>query len=282
MPQIGGTAFDDGIESDIETNEGLEVDDSGVDPYADWNPEDGNPPVDEDEAADEDDESQVADEVADTNDSDDSNDESDEGVSEFPAGWEWAQGVNPEHARKSFERFTQTMQELSDEKRELEPVRQLAEELQTNPELQAYIRSYFAGEPMAPPVKDPAVAAIEERQRVIETQLEVEREFNGLKQLVAAEGYPPVNEDEVMRYAIEHGIPSMEQSYYAMNFRTARDAGREGAFKEVKRGKRAALPKVGGKGDSPKTKTTTTADIADMSEEEFLSGYGSLVEKMVG
>lgn len=278
-PQVGGTAFSDGIESDIETNtEPIEVDD-GADPYADWNPEDGNPSVEVGDDDDNDDGSQVGDE----GDEPDEGDEGDEApaASTFPEGWEWAEGVNPEHARKSWEKFTQSMQEVSQREQQLQPYIQLAEELQSNPQLQEYVRAFFNGEPMAPPVKDPALAAMEERQRMVETQLEVEREFKGLNAMVATEGLPPVDEDAVIQYALDHGIASMEQAYYGLNFRKVREAAREGAFKEVKKGQRAALPKVGGKGDQPKA-PTTTKDIADMTAEEFEQNYGSIVQGLVG
>lgn len=274
-PEVGGTAFDDGIESGIDATDALEVDD-GQDPYEGWSEGDPDPEP-----------------AAESNDLDDGDEYVEEGAEDegapasgdVPAGWDWAKGLNPEHVQRSWEKFTQGMQEISAREAALQPYQQLYNELQTDPQLQAYLRAYFNGEPVAPPGRqvNPELMAVQDEMKLLQTQLEVDREFKSLHALVASEGFPPVDEAKVMQYAIDHNIPSMEAAYYGLNFRAARDTGREGAFEEVKRGKRAAVPKVGAKSDRG-GRAVTTKDIADMTEEEFNAAYGdaSFLKSVIG
>jgi len=206
-------------------------------------------------------------------------DEGDAGVGTEDNPWAWVdeRGVTPDVVRDSFENFTKKTQALSEKEASLKPYEELMGELQSDAGLQNLIREYFASG--ATPEKE--VANLAQELRTMQTQLAVDSEFKELRDYVAKNDLPAFKEDDVLKYAVDEGMPTMAAAYKAMSFEDARASARQALENDIKKGKSAAVPKSG-RGDGAATGRPSAADIANMSEEDFVSGYDSIIKGIVG
>jgi len=225
-----------------------------------------------------DDSGEIGEEIPFEADEADTAEEVDEGE-DNPWSWVDEKGVTPDVVRDSFENFTKKTQALSAKEAELAPYVELMEELNADAALQQVIRDYYA----SGQTPDKEIANLSQELRTMQTQIALDAEFKELRDYVNAEGLPAFDDEEVLAYAVEEGLPSMAAAYKAMTYDDARKSARASLEKDIKKGKGAAVPKSG-RGDSAGVTRPTIDDVAGMSEEDFTdpAKYSSLVKGIVG
>jgi hypothetical protein len=201
--------------------------------------------------------------------------------------WSWVdeRGVTPEVVRDSFEHFTQKTQEISAKEKELsekyDSYIEFANELQADPALQQVIRDYYAqGE-----TPDRKIATLSSELDSMKTQMAIGEELKTLESYVSEKNLPEFDADELLDYAVEHQLPDLMTTYKAMTYevamKNAEESARASLESDMKKSKGAALPKSG-RADTNTTTKTSAADIAKMSEEEFLENYNGILKGAAG
>lgn len=193
--------------------------------------------------------------------------------------WSWVdeKGVTPDVVRDSFENFTKKTQALSKKEQELQPYAELMEELQGDAALQQVIRDYFASGQT--PEKE--IQNLSSELRAMQTKMQLDSEFSELRSMVKENGLPPFKDEDVLKYAVDEGMPNMAAAYKAMTYDDARAASRAELEKDIKKGKGAAVPKSG-RGDNAGQTHLSAQDVANMSEEDFIKGYEGVIKGIVG
>lgn len=196
---------------------------------------------------------------------------------EDPWSWTSEVGMTPEQVRDSVTNYTKKTQELAKERETLQPYQQLMEELQQDAGLQKAIRDYY-DKGVTP---DVAIGNLESELRTMQTRIALDDEFKALESIVAEKGLPSFKREEVLQYAVDNDIGSMDSAYKAMKFEEAQSAARASLEADIKKGQSAALPRSG-KADGAANERPSVGDIAKMDESSFLDNYESIVKSIVG
>lgn len=188
-------------------------------------------------------------------------------------------GVEPEKLADTWKNYTQKTQELSSKEKELQPYRELAEEIRNNRELQAILNDYY--EKGANPAQQ--LEAVQSQMSALQFEMKMERDFANLHKFVQDNDLPPFEDDKVMEYMAQHEIYDPSTAYRAMAFDEIRNVTRDQTIEEIKKSQGAPPVKGSGRGDdnSLADKPVTTKDISSMSGEEFIKNYDSIMKQLL-
>lgn len=179
-----------------------------------------------------------------------------------------AKGYDPTKLEKSFTRFTTELESVkaqrAKDEAEMAPYRQIQEAFKDERVLKAFEAALDADES---DVSD--VEVLRTKVSNMERDRAIEREVDSLKAYVASnEGFPEVDEREVLAYAQNNKIGNLKSAYNDLHFEAIRESARESAFNEVKSGRKAKA--VTQAVSTAKAVPAFTEDeIASMSAEEF-------------
>lgn len=188
--------------------------------------------------------------------------------------WAWTQGLEPAHVRKTWEQYTQTREELLAEKKRLEPLREIAEAFESDPEFAQHVLSYGRRREEAMTAEEQARAAME-RVKSLEFALSTKAALADLHTRVVGNGWPDFDDAELLEAAATHRIADLEAAYLKLN--------KDAIFNAIKKGveaaevdKKKAKVETRAKADVAKS-TYTQEDIAKMSDEEFERNYDAIL-----
>jgi DNA repair ATPase RecN len=187
----------------------------------------------------------------------------DEVVSDDP--WAWAADIDPSKVQKSWQNYTKTMQELK-------PYKELAEEIQSNPALQAHLRAFYE----QPRGAEDELLNLKTEVQSLRQEQSVKEEYSELTQYLEDEKLPPVEFKTIVQYAGENKSPNLQTAYRDMMFDEIRNSTRDNTLAEVQKTRGAAIPNI-----NAGTKVTTgltQREIDNMSNEEFEKRYQEVQE----
>lgn len=195
--------------------------------------------------------------------------------------WSWAKDADPAKVRKTWERFTTELESVKEEKRRLEQEdremdrwRRIAAEIEQDPGLVQVIEGYM--EKGATP--EAQLQNMRQEFQMLQTQVQVQREITDLHKNVNTKGLPDFDDEELIRHAIDIGAPNMEVAYKDMMFEVAQEKRENKLVKDIKRSRGAQAPKSAKDGGEARS-GFTAADIANMSEEDFLKNYDDIMKQ---
>lgn len=190
--------------------------------------------------------------------------------------WAWAEGKDPEDVRKTFEKFTTRWQEVLDKEKELSPMVEFANEIQGDPNLQAYLRRYY--EQGAD--DDVKLDAVRGELEQVKNQLAIKEELSDLKKFISDNpGFPEVDQKELLTFAAKGNYPDLQSAYKIMNFDAIRQSTEENTYDKIKETKGAVIPKVGSN-DKRDKRGFTESDLASMSDEDFIANYQEIAKSL--
>ena len=196
---------------------------------------------------------------------------------EDPWGWAAQQGLNPNDVRKTYENFTRKTQELAKERDSLKPFMELRDEIMQNPELAQYIKSFYDQDLG----NDPALQVQTLRKELddMRFQSQLQKDLGEVRKYTQEKGLPEVEDDELIRFMIDNALPNPMMAYKAMKFDDYGNVARESYENEIKSAG-AMVPSAKFRGPDKKagSKKFTEADIAAMSEEDFVKNYDSILK----
>jgi len=195
--------------------------------------------------------------------------------------WSWAKDADPEAVKKTWNQYTQTREEVLREKdeavklrQELEPFMKLRDEIMEDPGLVKVIDSYFENARPA----DRELQDVKSELMSVKNQIMTERELADVNSWVSSQGYPSVDDQEILKHAVENGIANLKSAYKDLMFEKIQDIKADKMTEGIKRSKGAK---------SVRTKKTDTGkrqvsakDVYTMSDEEFIKNYDKLLEKI--
>lgn len=206
--------------------------------------------------------------------------EEDEGPNDSP--WSWADevGAKPEDVKKTWTQYTQTREEVLAEKREaermrreLEPIAALRDEIYQDPALVQLLDNYMQnGRPA-----EREVVSLKQDLENLRSQYATDAEYNELSGWIQEHDEEPVGKKEILSYAIENNIGNLQAAYKSMMYEKAKEKAVGKVVDGIKRSRGAKSLKTR-KPDTPRSRITT-ADIAKMSEDEFISNYDEIVRQ---
>jgi len=165
--------------------------------------------------------------------------------------------------------YTQSKQELAEQRRSLEPYIEFAEFLQANPQVVAQLQSSMGqvAPNGGPEVPDPRYKELEDRL--------MDNEF-ALQAMRFQAQYPEANMDEVVEFGLKNGIPHLESAYKAMMYDKIK-TGEAQQFVEAQQQKKAAVVEQTGGSQPP---TPRQVDLTGKSTQERIEAgievYGPL------
>lgn len=250
----------DDFDLDFETDDNDVYLDDNDDDGGDYDTDDG----DEYEEADDDDYDEDDDEEYDDDDEDDP--------------WSWAQGEDPRNIEKTWRQYTQTREEVLAERQEaqrmrqeLEPFLKLREEIMADPGLVEVIDNYYK---TARPV-DRELSDVKNEMQALKSQIMTERELQNVHSWAAENGYPEVDDADILRHAIENGIANLQSAYKDLMFEELQEYKAEQLARGIKKSRGAKSTKTkkpqGGK------RNANAGDIYSMSDEDFINNYEELL-----
>lgn len=175
-----------------------------------------------------------------------------------------AKGYDPLQLEKSHTRFTQELESVKAQARDLEPYKQLKDILDADPSVLAAFEAAMNGERE----DEDDIEVMRRELNGVKSQIRTERELESVRKFAEANDYPTVDDRAVITHAMSKNLGSLEAAYKDMNFDAIREIERERALKEVKDLK---TTKTVNNTASPQkaTKTFTRESIAAMSPQEF-------------
>lgn len=202
-------------------------------------------------------------------------DDTDDVVTDADNPWGWAEGQDPEKIRKTWEKFTPEWERIKKMEEELTPFRQMAEEIQGDPNLQALLRNYYANGAD----EGTKTEALASELEALKNQMTIKDELGELRSMVEQNSMPEFDQRELLEFAAKGGYPNLETAYKMMKFDEIRQASEDSAYENVKKSKGASVPKVNSKERSVK-RSYTEADLAAMSDEDFIKNYDAISKSM--
>mgnify|MGYP001113227702 FL=1 len=205
--------------------------------------------------------------------------EDDEGTDDDP--WGWASDLDPSKVQKTWTQYTQTREELVAEKKataqlknELQPFIKLREEIVSDPGLVQVIEEYLQN---SRPV-DREVASMKQELGSMKAQMMTEVEIEKLNTWVDKNGYPKVEKEDILRYAVENGIPNLQTAYKDKFFDELREQRAKEVTDGIKRSKGAASIPRKGKVAAKKQGSYDVGELRKMSDDDFLKNYDEILK----
>lgn len=243
----------------------FEADDNDV--YLDDDTDDGD-------EADDGDEYEVDDDEYDEDDGDEEYDDDEDDQ------WGWAKGEDPRNIQKTWNQYTQTREEVLAERQEaqkmrqeLEPFLKLREEIMADPGLVEVIDNYYK---TARPV-DRELHDVKNEMQALKSQIMTERELQNVHGWAAENGYPEVDDSDILRHAIENGIANLQSAYKDLMFEELQEYKAQKLANGIKRSRGAKSVKTkkpqGGK------RSINAGDVYSMSDDDFIDNYEELLRR---
>jgi hypothetical protein len=194
--------------------------------------------------------------------------------------WQWAKDEDPKNIEKTWKQYTQTREEVLRERaeaqsmrQELEPFVKLRDEIMADPGLVEVIDNYYAN---SRPV-DRELADVKNEMMGLKSQIMTERELADVHGWASEQGYPEVDDSDILRHAIENGIANLKSAYKDLMFEELQEFKAQKLTKDIRRSKGAKATKTakpqGGK------RGVSTKDIYSMSDDDFIKNYESVLSR---
>jgi|PlaIllAssembly_1097288.scaffolds.fasta_scaffold90929_2 hypothetical protein len=201
---------------------------------------------------------------------------------EAPGPWDWAKDLDPDDVQKTYSKFTQKTQNLSTQEREVQrmrdelaPLSRLRDQLESDPGLVAAIEGYFMNAGSDPSSE---LAQVKQELTNVQTSIAIEKELGEVHKWVNAQGLPDFDDDEILQHATENRIMNLKAAYRDMNFEQVQDRKAEKLTEDIKRGKRAAVPKSRRADSAGGKRKYSEEDIAAMSDEDFQKNFAAIYD----
>lgn len=191
-----------------------------------------------------------------------------------PDPWESlkSKGYDPEALEKSFTRFTQELEGVKSQKKELEPYIELKEMLDSDP----HVLAAFEAALTAPGEDEDEVDILKRDLNSLKAQMRTEKELDALKQYVSENELPEVDEREVVTHAMRNNLGSLRAAYNDLNLTKIREMERQRALDEVK-GVRKAKAVTQTAATTKSAVSFTEEQIAAMSPAEFAENRAQIL-----
>lgn len=219
---------------------------------------------------------------ADTDDSYEDEDFSDEDSGDDDP-YAWLKEAGEENVKKTWSQYTQTREEVLREKREaeermreLEPIMRLRDEIFQDPGLVDVIDNYMNNQRPA----EREVFDLKNQVNALTTQMTTDREYEELSGWIRENDLDPVSKQEVLQFAVENRIGSLQAAYKAMNFDKAKEKAVDKFANDIKKSRGAKTPRP--KAGDNKQKGVSIKDIATMSDADFEKNYRQIVGQYKG
>jgi hypothetical protein len=184
---------------------------------------------------------------------------------------------DPQLVVKNVKQYTQTRQELAEERRSLEELRQIQDAFESDPDFAQHVLGYGKKRQEEMTAEELAREALH-RVETQEANFQTQRALADLHSQLKDEGNPDFNDIELLSFAARNRIADLEAAYLKM-YKGDLLKGREKAVIEQERSKKQAgvLTKVR---DSGRKSSFTREDIAAMSPKELEQNYSKILESM--
>lgn len=201
----------------------------------------------------------------------------DESVVDEDDEFGWVREAGADNVKKTWSQYTQTRQELADEKRqmeamkrELEPYMKLKDDVLKDPGLVSLIDGYYKnGRPADLEIQD-----VKTQLAGLQAQLATERELTGVRQWIRENEYPDAEDQDILQYAVDNGIANLRAAYKDMMFEKVQDRKAQELENGIKRsrGAKSATSR------KPSDKTPLKG-LDKMDDEDFISNYSEILKR---
>ena len=190
---------------------------------------------------------------------------------------ELGEDIDPQLVVKNVKQYTQTHQQLADERRALEPLKEIQAAFEADPEFAQHVLNYGKKREEDMTAEELAREALA-RVQTQEANLQTQRALTELHGQVTSEGNRDFDDIELLSFAARNGIRDLEAAYLKL-YKDELLKGREKAVVEQERAKKQAgvLTKVR---DSGAKSSYTREDIAAMTPAELEANYSKILEGM--
>lgn len=183
--------------------------------------------------------------------------------------------VDPDLIVKNVKQYTQTHQQLAEERRALEPLREIQAAFESDPAFAEYVMKYGEKREGEMGAEELAREALN-RVKAQEANLHTQRVLADLHSQVASEGNPDFDDTELLEFAARNRIADLEAAYLKMK-KADLLSGVKKRVTEQERAKKEAGVETRVRKTAPKS-SFTKEDIAAMSDDEFWANYDKIVE----
>jgi len=173
-------------------------------------------------------------------------------------------GYDPRQLEKSHTRFTQELEGVKAQAKELEPYKQLKEMMDDDPRIVAALERVL-NEPLE---GETEVDVLRKELSTLKSGMATERELGDLREWVKSEGLEDFEDSAVIQHAIKNNLGSLKAAYRDMSFDAVQESAKQKALAEVKRAAGASAVHTAS-GTTKGTPTFTEQQIADMTSAEF-------------
>jgi hypothetical protein len=194
--------------------------------------------------------------------------------------WDWAKDVDPGDVKKTWTQYTQTRDEVLTERKqaeamreELEPFVKLREEILADPGLVGVIDDYFKN---SRPV-DRELHEVKNEMQQLRSQIMTERELQDVQSWVDKNKYPKVDEAAILQHAVKNGIANLKSAYKDLMFDELQEFKADKMAKGIKKSRGAKSPTS--KKPASGKNSASSKDIYNMTDEEFIKNYDSVLER---
>lgn len=183
--------------------------------------------------------------------------------------------VEPELIIKNVKQYTQLRQQLADERRALDPLREIQEAFESDPAFAEYVVKYGEQRESEMSAEELAREALN-RVRAQEANLHTQRALADLHTQVTREGNPDFDDIELLEFAARNRIADLEAAYLKMK-KADLLSGVKKRVTEQEKAKKEAGVETRVRKTAPKS-SFTKEDIAVMSDEEFWANYEKITQ----
>jgi len=190
------------------------------------------------------------------------------------------EGVTMEQLLDTHQNFTQKTQALADERRQLEPLAELAQDLRSNIALQQHIANFYTGE------VDAAALDVEAMRAELSAMQQQQSQMSQIAQLhkeVTDAGHPDFDDAQLLEYMQNTGIPIPRVAYRDMMF--DKIGPQAAAALEAKIKQQGELV-PGAQTPAPDRRAAAQSfnadDIASMSDEDFTKNFANIMKAYAG
>jgi len=140
-------------------------------------------------------------------------------------------GLAPEVIARNAKEYTQTRQELAEERKQLESLREIREAFDADADFAAHVMSYQPHEKSAEDI----AKSVDERLNNFEARMATERALTDLHAEVASDKQPDFDDEQLLDFCIAHNIGDLRVGYTAMKHDDIVKATREQTLAEERR-----------------------------------------------
>lgn len=183
--------------------------------------------------------------------------------------------IDPDLVVKNVKQYTQTRQELAEQRRRLEPLAEIQAAFDSDPEFAEYVMGYGRKKESEMSAEEIAQRALGEAQ-ALRSSIQTERALAELHRTVEAEGHPDFDDVALLEFAASNRIADLEAAYLKM-MKSDLLSGVKKRVEADERHKKAAKVETRVRGGNPAV-PMTPEDIAKLSDDEFEKRYPSILD----